>query len=233
MSSLKRLWFAAVLGMAIPAAFADIPTTGSGTVAELIDVDQYTYVRLAETGDWLAISQTALRVGDKITYAGGALMKDFTSRTLDRSFDEILFVMSFYVTDEAPMEADAQALVEHAHKAAGEPAVQPPVAGEIVPAEGGMTIAEIYAGYGQLDGQNVTIRGRVMKFSEKILGTNWITLQDGSGTPPDNKLVARTQQTVGVGDEITVQGKVATDVSLGTGYEYKLLLEDAQAPDSQ
>ena len=214
MSSLKRLWFAAVLGMAIPAAFADIPTTGSGTVAELIDVDQYTYVRLAETGDWLAISQTALRVGDKITYAGGALMKDFTSRTLDRSFDEILFVMSFYVTDEAPRDADAQTLVEHAHKATGESTVKPPEAGEIEPADGSMTIAEIHAGYQQLAGQEVTVRGRVMKYSEKILGTNWVTLQDGTGAPPDDKLVARTQETVAVGDEITVQGKVATEVSL-------------------
>ena len=159
-------------------------------------------------------------------------MKDFTSRTLDRTFDEILFVMSFYITEEAPRDADAQTLVEHAHNT-GDPAVEPPQAGEIVPAENGITIADLFSGYKQLESQQITVRGRVMKFSERILGSNWVTLQDGTGMPPHNKLVARTQQTVNIGEEITLQGRVATNVSLGTGYDSKVLLEDAQVSDSQ
>jgi hypothetical protein len=153
------------------------------------------------------------------------LKKDFYSRTLDQSFDEILFVMTLYVTEKAP--TDPNALVAQAHEAAGALAAEPPKPGEIAPAPDGMTIAELYAGYSRLQGKNLSVRGRVMKFSEDILGTNWVTLQDGSGVAPDNRLVARTDATVTIGDEVTVQGTIKTDVSLGTGYDYKVLLENA------
>lgn len=222
---LKKLMVTAALVLFSQTAFSEIDSSGAGTVAETIDVDEYLYVRLAENDNWLAAAPTDISVGDKVNYSGGALMKDFYSRTLDQSFDEILFVMTLYVTEKAP--TDPNALVEQAHEAAGALAAEPPKPGEIAPAPGGMTIAELYAGYSRFQGENISVRGRVMKFSEDILGTNWVTLQDGSGIAPDNKLVAKTDATLTVGDEVTVKGTVATDVNLGTGYDYKVLLEDS------
>ena len=62
-------------------------------------------------------------------------MKDFHSRTLDRSFDEILFVMSLYVTEKAP--TNAEAMIEQAHKAAATTAIAAPEPGEIPASKGG------------------------------------------------------------------------------------------------
>jgi hypothetical protein len=206
---------------------ADIDTTGSGTIAETIDVNQYIYLRLMENGNWLAAAPSDIKVGDKINYSGGALMKDFYSRALDRTFEEILFVMSVYVTEKAPEIADDRAMIEHVHKAAENGAPEPPKPGELAPLEGGMTIADVYSGYRNLQDQVVSVRARVMKVSPKVKGKNWVTLQDGTGNSPENKLIATTNQVVNIGDEVIVEGTVATDISLGSGYDYKVLIESA------
>ena len=67
-----------------------------------------------------------------------------------------------------------------------------------------------------------------MKVSLDISGKNWITLQDGTGTAPNNKLIATTSEVVAVGDLVTVTGVVHTDVDLGSGYNYSVLLEEAK-----
>ena len=66
-----------------------------------------------------------------------------------------------------------------------------------------------------------------MKFSENILGMNWITLQDGTGIAPENKLVVTSSEVAEVGDEVVVKGLVKNNVDIGAGYTYKVLLEDA------
>jgi hypothetical protein len=74
----------------------------------------------------------------------------------------------------------------------------------------------------------VTVRAKVMKFNENILGKNWVTLQDGTGVSPDNKLIATTLESVNIGDIITAKGIIRTDVDTGADYKYKVLLEDAK-----
>ena len=65
-----------------------------------------------------------------------------------------------------------------------------------------------------------------MKVSKNILGKNWITLQDGTGTAPENKLLATSAELVEIGDMVTATGTVNTDVDLGSGYKYKVVLEE-------
>ena len=71
-----------------------------------------------------------------------------------------------------------------------------------------------------------------MVFSEETtcrimhLGTVWITLQDGTGTEPDNKILATSQEVVSPGDVVIAKGTVVTDMDLGYGYKYKVLLEE-------
>jgi hypothetical protein len=43
---------------------------------------------------------------------------------------------------------------------------------------------------------------------------------------PNNKLIATTSEVVAVGDLVTVTGVVHTDVDLGSGYNYSVLLEE-------
>jgi len=61
------------------------------------------------------------------------------------------------------------------------------------------------------------------------MGRNWIHLRDGSGVAADNTndiLVTTTQQAK-LGDVVTVSGVVRTDKDFGSGYAYKVLIEEA------
>ena len=58
----------------------------------------------------------------------------------------------------------------------------------------------------QLKDQSVSLRARVIKVSENILGSNWITLQDGTGTEVDSKLLATSTELVSPGDLVIASG---------------------------
>ncbi|MCK5192199.1 MAG: hypothetical protein KAQ71_00215, partial [Desulfobulbaceae bacterium] len=63
--------------------------------------------------------------------------------------------------------------------------------------------------------------------TKNILGRTWVTLADGSGTAPDDKLLATTLQEVRIGETLSVTGTVKTNINLGAGYQYKAILEEA------
>ena len=65
-----------------------------GTVVESMSAAGYSYIRVEENGDsvWLAAPQTTIEVGQSILWSGGTPMRNFNSRSLDRNFDEIIFV---------------------------------------------------------------------------------------------------------------------------------------------
>jgi hypothetical protein len=78
-------------------AQASAPDGPVGVVLETMDSGGYTYALVDISGEamWAAGPVTSLAVGDTVVLAGAMGMRDFTSSTLDRSFDEILFVGSF------------------------------------------------------------------------------------------------------------------------------------------
>ena len=65
----------------------------SGKVVETMNSGGYTYVCLENSGKktWVALPQTAVTVGQKVTCQPGMVMKDFKSKTLNRTFDSIIF----------------------------------------------------------------------------------------------------------------------------------------------
>ena len=113
------------------------------------------------------------------------------------------------------------------HAVAKTAAAVAPKAGEITPLEGGKTIAVVHAESEQLKNQQISLRARVMKVSTNIMGKNWITLQDGTGTAPNNRLIATCSEMAGVGDLVTVTGVIHTNIDLGSGYNYSVLVEEA------
>lgn len=96
-------------------------------------------------------------------------------------------------------------------------------------AEGGKTVAEVWAERQALAGQEVAIRGRVVKYSPSIMGKNWLHLRDGTGAAADgtHDLTVTTQGFAKVGDLVTVTGTVTVDRDLGMGYQYDVLVEQA------
>lgn len=86
---------AAPAGPAGPETFAG----NSGLVTETMDAAGYTYVLVEIEGQsmWLAGPSTTVEVGQTVGWMDGMFMQDFTSGTLDRTFEAILFVQQLTV----------------------------------------------------------------------------------------------------------------------------------------
>lgn len=216
----------------------------SGTVISVKTSGNYTYIRLKEAGKkiWLATSPMQVSVGDPIEYTGGDVMKKFESKAMKKTFDEIRFVTRIRVVKNDP-QSDNQAKASIAHpksaskdgpkESAKENPMKSPVAavpqkGEIKKGEKDITVEEIFSGREQLKDRVVTLRGKVIKVSKNILNKNWITLSDGTGTAPDDRIVAVTTDLVALGDVATVTGILKTNVNLGGGYKYKVLIDESR-----
>ena len=99
----------------------------------------------------------------------------------------------------------------------------------IAKAEGGKTVAEVFAEKDALAGQPVTFRGKVVKTNPDIMGKNWLHVRDGSGEEGTNDLTITTAGTLpNVGDTVLVTGNVTLNKDFGMGYAYDVLIEDAQ-----
>jgi hypothetical protein len=92
------------------------------------------------------------------------------------------------------------------------------------------TVAEILTRKADLKDKPVVVRGKVVKFTPGILGKNWLHLQDGTGSAKDgtHDVVVTTLDEVRKGDVVLMRGVVRTDRDLGSGYFYKVLVEDAK-----
>lgn len=71
-----------------------------GTVEEAMNAAGYSFILVDENGSsiWLAAPETRLEVGQAIEWDDGTLMQNFTSRSLNREFDEITFVSAVRAT---------------------------------------------------------------------------------------------------------------------------------------
>ncbi|RMF88091.1 MAG: hypothetical protein D6739_00665 [Nitrospirae bacterium] len=102
-------------------------------------------------------------------------------------------------------------------------------AGSIQPAEGGLTVRQVFAQRKELAGKNVVVRGKVVKAMHGVMGTNWYHIQDGTGEPGSNDLAVTSDGMADVGDVVLVAGPLTVDKDLkGMGYHYDAILEKAQ-----
>lgn len=202
-----------------------IMATGSGpvtgTVAETMDSGGYVYMKL-ESGQWIAANSFEVSKGDRIQYGDAMEMNDFHSKSLDKTFESILFASSASLVSEDSVEKAPKKLRGNG-KGEKPVVLQAPLPGEVKALPGGKTVAEIYAESDQLKDQVVSLRAKVTKINRNIMGRNWITLQDGTGT----KLVTTSQEVVAVGDLVIAKGTITTDIDLGRGYFYEVMMEEA------
>lgn len=194
----------------------------AGTVVETMDSGNYTYV-LIDTGDgrlWAVTDRFNVQAGDRVLVPGGMMAERFESPSLGRTFDRLLFANAIEV-----VTGDA---------ADGEPVETPsefvpvaPVSETLAPPEGGMSIGDLHRRRAELAGQSVVVRGRVTKFTERVLGRNWLHIADGTSDGAAADLTISTEARARVGDVVTATGTVAIDEDLGYGYHYDVLLKDA------
>ncbi|SCX79048.1 NrfJ-related protein [Nitrosospira sp. Nsp13] len=70
--------------------------SNEGKVLSTLDAPGYTYMELATTEKrfWIAAPTTRVKVGDHVRFEQSLVMKNFKSSTLNRTFDQIIFVNS-------------------------------------------------------------------------------------------------------------------------------------------
>lgn len=78
----------------IAASSADIQLTRKGRVLEVIDSPMYTYLQVSGDKDpvWLAAYKIDVSKGTVVRYSDGVAMSNFHSKSLNRTFDAIVFV---------------------------------------------------------------------------------------------------------------------------------------------
>ena len=169
---------------------------------------------------------TTVKKGAQVTIGNAMVMDNFESKTLGRKFDRIVF--GTIVDPNAKPAAPLAAPVPAPHGAVPVPSA--PVA-KVAKATGpdAKTVADIVTGKDALKGKTVLVRGQVVKVNNGIMGKNWVHLQDGSGSAANgtNDILVTTQDKAIVGDIVSAKGTVRTDVNLGSGYAYAVLVEDA------
>jgi hypothetical protein len=202
-----------------------------GTVIETMNSGGYTYVYL-DTGAekrWIAAPQAAVAAGDQVKTSQGMAMANFKSASLDREFELVYFVDRL---ENLSGDSTAELKAEDIPLPEGHPdlsSLTPAAEKIVVELEEGHSIEHLYANATDLAGKTYSLRGKVVKYSSGIFGTNWIHLQDGTGTAENGNydLVVTSDYSTKVGDTITVSGTVALDKDFGYGYRYALIMEKA------
>lgn len=204
----------------------DVTSGITGKVVETMTGGGYTYVHLEkdEVKAWAAFPPMTFAVGQEISSVDCMPMMDFQSKALNRSFDKIMFCNSVLKPAEAELMKKKSTGSNVAVPESTEKIVVEKIQGENV-----FTIDQCYAQISALNSKPVTVRGKVMKVSPRIMGRNWIHLQDGTGnaSKKTNNLVVTSKDLPKVGEMITVSGIIAKDRDFGSGYKYSVIIEGA------
>ena len=189
-------------------------------VIEKIEVKGYNYLQVSENKEdyWIAVPTMDIKVGETVYFSKFMVMKDFRSETIDRTFDNILFI------EDARKSATPEEM-KNIHSGSTSAEKQDV---SIEPLSDGFTIERIFEDKSSLNGKTVKVKGKVVKYNHQIMKRNWIHIQDGTGTEKEYDLVITSQDEVKVGDTIVAEGKFVTDKDFGAGYFFSVVIEDAK-----
>jgi hypothetical protein len=241
-----------------PAAESAAGAAITGEVLEVIQVPNYSYLRVGakgQDGSWVAVPTSDLGVGDAARVGDAMQMTNFTSTALKRTFPVIYFGTLEGGRPAHGMIPGADAHGASPHGMTGDPAAAgasphgttadptSPSAAPHAPlgpvdvkrvdrAAGptGKTVAEVVAQRATLAGKTVRVHATVVKATAGVLGRTYLHLRDGSGdaTAGTHDLAATTEATPAVGDIVVIEGLVAIDRDIGSGYKFPTIVEDAK-----
>lgn len=210
------------------AATSAAATVVKGDVLEFSNVDSYTYLRLkTKDGEtWAAVSRFPVKQGEKVTIENVTVMDNFESRSLNKTFPKLVFGT---VAGAGSAATGSGNTLAGAHAGNGRTPDTPDVQVPKATGANARTVAEIMTKSAELKDKPVLVRGKVVKYNAGIMGKNWIHLRDGTGSAAGNTndILVTSMSGTKVGDIVTVKGIVRTDKDFGSGYVYKILIEEA------
>ncbi len=195
-------------------------------ILEKIDAGAYTYIKVSENAEeyWAAISTTPVKVGSTITIKEQVWMKNFKSKTLDRTFEKVMFA------DFAKKGISGTDYVHQIHgdmiKKKQKESFKPDPKfneGLVISKDEAIktTITDLFKDKEKFKNKNVEIEADVIQVSNKVKGNTWIKLYDGK-----DAVIFRSpneDEKVKVGNKVRVMGTVNTDVNYGFGFAYEVI----------
>ncbi len=206
---MKKIALSLILGLSLYAS-----SVHQATVQETMSSGGYTYMKVKDGNNiyWVAMTQRNVKPGDTIKFNEQGWMRNFHSKTLNRTFDNILFA------GEVDTQTQAQKIQS----------VKPNIMTSKYKTKGTLTIAELFKNRDKYAGKTVTVRAKVTKVSTQIMKLNWIHLEDGSRfMNMDDLVFTSTQTPPKVGDVVYATGTVVKDKDFGYGYFYPLIIQEA------
>lgn len=81
-----------------PPSASELPN--EGTVLDVIHANDFTYLEVAGAKDkeWIATQKMEIRIGTRIRYEDGAVMQNFYSKLLKRTFPSVMFINHLAIT---------------------------------------------------------------------------------------------------------------------------------------
>ncbi len=200
-----------------------------GTVAETMNSGGYTYILLQTKSKmfWVAIAESKVEVGQEVVLAPGMEMIEFHSKSLNRTFDSIIF-------SEGLVSQGGEVAEKPKKKTYGSGGAKPSTQKDInvEKADGGnaYTVAELFEKRKELDNKDIVLKGEVVKVTARIMNKNWLHIQDGTGSAQEgtNDMVVTTMDLPSVGDTVTIKGVLFSDKDFGSGYKYNAIIEFGQ-----
>ena len=195
-------------------------------ILETIDAGAYTYIKVLEDKEeyWAAISVSPIKVGSTITIKEQVWMKNFKSKTLDKTFDKIMF---------ADFARKGISGVDNVHKIHGDmikkkqkESFKPDPKfneGLVISKEEAIktTISDLFKDKEKYKNKNVEVIGDVIQVSNKVKGNTWVKIYDGK-----DAVIFRSpneDEKIKVADNVKVVGTINTDVNYGFGFAYEVI----------
>ena len=194
-------------------------------ILETTNSGGYTYIKVDENGKqyWAAIPSSKVNVGDTIKIKEQTWMTNFKSKSLDKTFDKIMFAdlgqrkgisgvknvhgihgqMKNKKTQEKPNPAFNKDLVIAKNSAIK------------------TTISELYNNTAKYKNKNVEVEAKVLQVSNKVMGNTWVKIFDGK-----EAIIFRStneNEKLKKDDKVKVIGTLNTDVDYGYGFKYELI----------
>jgi len=199
------------------------PNLKEVVVKEVTQTTSYTYLKLNEDGEeyWGAIPRNEeIKVGNTYYFDSFMEMKDFPSRELEKTFDNIYFIQEI---KPEPFAANQPALEKKGSPKASDQEIEP-----MDPVEGGITLGTLFSDISKYQGETIKVHGIVVKYTEAVMGKNWVHIQDGTSSGDKFDLTITTADACQIGDLVTFEGVIVLDKDFGYGYAYDVLMEDAR-----
>jgi hypothetical protein len=225
MKTLKTLRdvFASALFSCLLIGQAFAAETVQGKVLEVKNTESYTYLLLKVDAKetWVAVQLSKVKVGSMVTVENPMEMKNFESKALKKTFPSILF---------GNLAGGDGGAMDKSHGTATKEVATLDVKVAKATGANGQTVADVTNNATALNNKSVEVHAKVVKVNLGIMGKNWVHLRDGTGKADDgsNDILVTSNAEATVGSTVTAVGTVRTNKDFGSGYAYKVLLEDVK-----